>query len=225
MTKTTTTTTTTVTTVTETKTEPRVFKKTRIVSIGDRSGSMATMINDAIGGINSFVNEQKKVPGQATFSLVLFDSMVDMAIPETDIQMVPKITNEMWYPRGSTSLLDAVGMTINRLKATHQDDVKTILTVMTDGEENTSREYSYSQVSSLIKEVEEKLGWDVLFMGANIDVAKMATQMNLSAGKFASFEATGKGMQDQFTAMAAATTAYRGFGEVKSMSAYMQDAQ
>lgn len=218
---TTTTTTTTVTTTVETTVEPKQYKKTRIVVIGDRSGSMSGMINDAIGGVNTFVEEQKKLPGEATFSLVLFDSVVERAINEMDLQKVQPITSAMWYPRGMTSLLDAVGQTISALTATNEPDTKTIVSIMTDGEENSSREFTHDAVKALISKAEDELGFDVMFMGANINVNSVASSIGIKGGKFAAFEATGKGMSDTYTAMSLAATSYRGFAATEDLEVTM----
>src|SRR5690606_29825645 len=86
---------------------------TEIVVIMDRSGSMATIRKDVIGGFNTFIESQKEVPGFANVSLYLFDDLYETVYEETDLHFVPKLTESTFVPRGSTSLFDAIGKTIN----------------------------------------------------------------------------------------------------------------
>jgi len=204
-TTTTTTTTTTVTTVTS-----EAPSKARLVVILDRSGSMSSIKNEAIGGVNAFVDGQKKVPGEAQLTLVIFDNIIETVHNQVPLQLVPTLTEEVYIPRGMTALYDAIGVTMTQLLSEKQDPtVKTIVAILTDGAENASREFSGKAVADLIKTAETEHNWEVLFLGANIDVEKVATQLNIQGHKFASFAATAKGMADSYEAVNTVTSMYR----------------
>lgn len=163
--------------------------KTELVAILDRSGSMIAMMSDVIGGFNSFVEEQKKVPGEAQLTLVLFDDMYEIVHDGLDIQKVPTLTSEICKARGSTALLDAVGKTINvvgdRLAKTpeNQRPGKVIFMIFTDGEENDSKEFrDLAVVRAMIDEQKTKYSWEFIFAGADLSQAKYAQQaLNLNA--------------------------------------------
>src|ERR1017187_1456227 len=144
-------------------------KNARIFFILDRSGSMTGIADETIGGFNAFVDDQKEVPGKATFSLVQFDHEYHLVHDDISLSEVPTMTRDTFRPRGMTALYDAVGKTIARFKDDNPKNTKTIVQILTDGQENSSKEYSFTQVQELIKEVEEKHGWDVFFIGANMN--------------------------------------------------------
>lgn len=204
MTKTTTTTTTTV--VTET-----TIAKTdnaRLIFILDRSGSMGGIAVEAMGGFNAFVEGQRKQPGKANISLVIFDNIIDTIHDKVNLKEVPVLTESVYQPRGMTALYDAIGVTMTKYLAEPTTD-KTIVAILTDGEENSSREFSGEAIAKLIKTAETEHGWEVLFLGANIDVNKIATQLNIQSGKFATFAASSKGMLDSYEAVNNVTSMYR----------------
>jgi len=215
------TTTTVTTTVVETQVAPT---KARLVFVLDRSGSMNNIKNEAIGGFNAFVDGQKKVPGEADITLVIFDNIIETIHSRVGLNHVPVLTEEVYTPRGMTALYDAIGVTITKcLEEKVSDDTKTILAILTDGEENSSKEFSGSTVASLISKVEKEHNWEVLFLGANIDVQKMATTLNIQGGKFASFTASAKGMADTYSALNSAATTYRSMGAAACAAVDMQD--
>ena len=222
---TTTVTTTTVTTVTTTTSAPSDVVA-RLVFILDRSGSMQPVESDAIGGFNSFVESQKKLEGEATMTLVLFDDVITTVHDRLKLSEVPVLTDEVFVPRGMTALFDAVGRTIADIKTTKQPNEKVIIAILTDGHENASKEYQGQQVADLIKEVEDVLGWEVLFLGANIDVTKVAQQLNIKGGKFATFAASSAGMDGATKAVDAAFTNYRNaaYGAAPAVDFDLQDA-
>jgi len=95
-------------------------EKTQIICILDRSGSMSRIMDDSIGGFNTFIKQQKELPDEATLTVVLFDDKYELLYDNVDIKEVKEITSDEWFPRGSTSLHDAIGKTINNTKAYHQ---------------------------------------------------------------------------------------------------------
>ena len=148
---------------------------TEIVFILDRSGSMEGLEKDTIGGYNSFLQKQKKVDSEAYISTVLFDTGITVLHDRQNIKDVKLLTDDDYVPGGLTALLDAVGGAIKHIGNIHKyarkEDVpeKTIFVIITDGMENASRRYTYSDVQNLIENQKEKYGWEFLFLGANID--------------------------------------------------------
>jgi uncharacterized protein YegL len=147
--------------------------KTEIVVIIDRSGSMNTMRDDAIGGFNAFIARQKELPGEASVTVSLFDHEYTLLYDGVDIHDVKPLDDTNYVPRGSTALYDAVGRTIHdvraRIKATESKKrpANVIVMVITDGQENCSREFQGSSVKELIEEQRNKSKWEVLFIGAD----------------------------------------------------------
>lgn len=156
---------------------------TELVFIIDRSGSMSGLESDTIGGFNSVISKQKKEKGRTIVSTVLFSTELETVHDRVDIGEVKKMTKKQYCVGGCTALLDAVGITVDRIRRRQENDdekVKTTLVVIiTDGCENSSQEYTYANVKNLIDRQKEN-GWDFLFLGANIDVAKEAGRMGIS---------------------------------------------
>lgn len=145
-------------------------KLTEIVLVADRSGSMDSIRTDAQGGINEFIKSQKRVPGEANFTLVEFDHEYNFVHQGVNIQDVPEYELR---PRGMTALLDAVGRTISetgiRLSKMNEDDRPglVVFVIVTDGHENGSTEYTREQIRDMIKEQEEKYNWQFTYLGAD----------------------------------------------------------
>jgi hypothetical protein len=219
MTTTITTTTTVVTETTQTVAST-LPAKTRLIVVLDRSGSMTGIKDEAIGGYNAFTDGQKKVEGEASITLVLFDSYIETVYENLNLKEVPVLDGNVYVPRAMTALYDAIGVTITKYLATPTDaNTKTILAILTDGDENSSKEYTGAAVAKLIKQVETENKWDVLFLGANIDVASIAKDLNIQSGKFAAFAASSKGIADTFASVNAVTSMYRGMASGQSFSA------
>lgn len=181
---------------------------THIIFIMDRSSSMEQMREEAISGFNTFLTTQKDLPGKATFSLVFFDTDVFLVYDNADIKKVPELDFGSYRPNGMTALYDAIGYTIDRFKTKKAQ--KTIIAVLTDGAENASRRYNGPAVQQLIKDVEGEGGWEVLFLGANLDTTKFANSAGIKLNNSTSYEFSKKGMTDVITAASYATSAMRG---------------
>jgi uncharacterized protein YegL len=180
----------------------------RIVFILDRSGSMRSIARDTIGGFESFLETQKEQPGSATVTLVQFDDQYQVDYKDIDINEVPKL---QFTPRGWTALYDAIGKTVSEMMAEKQpEDTKTIIVILTDGEENRSTEYTYGSVQNLLKEAQDSLGWEVIFVGANIDAVKTASSLGIKASNSVTFDYTSKGAVDVMAAVSYATSSLRG---------------
>ncbi|MGG4490926.1 vWA domain-containing protein [Metabacillus idriensis] len=178
-------------------------KLTEIIFLLDRSGSMGGLEKDVIGGFNSFVENQCKLQGDTVLTTVLFDDEYVVLWSGADAKSI-QLTEEEYYVRGLTALLDAIGKTIidvgRRLSNTsdEQRPGKVIFVITTDGQENASKEFSYEKVSELIKHQQEKYSWEFIFMGANIDVAEEAENIGIKSSDAYSFEATEIGMKEMY---------------------------
>ena len=183
---------------------------TEIVFILDRSGSMAGLEADTIGGFNAMIDKQKKEPGEAFVSTVLFDNESVVIHDRVDIQKIEPMTDRDYYVRGCTALLDAVGGAIHHIGNVHkyarEEDVpeKTVFVITTDGMENASRKYTYEKVRKMISLQQEKYGWEFLFLGANIDAAREAARFGIDSDHSANYHADRKGTAVIYEAMSEA---------------------
>ncbi len=173
-----------------------------IICIIDRSGSMDAIASDAIGGFNAFLSDQKKQPGEAAFTLALFNDGYELVHDNVDIQNVADLNENTYRPGGTTALLDAVGRTIDavgvRLAQTPeaQRPGKVIVAILTDGLENASSDYSSSRIAEMIKHQQDAYSWEFIFLAANQDALATAGSMNINAKDAVSFDATGKGVRN-----------------------------
>lgn len=186
-----------------------------IICILDRSGSMQSIIHDAIGGYNKFLTGQQQIPGRALLTNLLFDTEFIWSADHLDLQAVPCFTPETYVPRGGTSLYDAIGTTIDReldrlgsLPAA-QHPTKTLCVILTDGEENSSREYHREQIQRMIGEMREEMRWEFIFLAANQDALLTADSIGVSRGNTLNFAATKEGVENAYTNINHATTLYR----------------
>ena len=172
---------------------------TEIVFILDRSGSMAGLEDDTIGGFNSMIRKQKAEDGEALVSTVLFDNYTEVIHDRVDIQKIQPMTHKDYYVRGCTALLDAVGKAIHHIGNVHkyarEEDrpEKTLFVITTDGMENASREYSYDRVKKMIQHEQEKYGWEFIFLGANIDATKEAARFGITEDRAVNYHADCQG--------------------------------
>lgn len=193
-------------------------KYINILGILDRSGSMWSIIDNAISGFNYFLNEQKTVKGKANLQTTLFDT--EFTISEMkDIQKVNEFTKKTYVPGGGTSLYDAIGSTIDneldKLSTLPKEErpSKTIIVVLSDGEENSSREYHQDLIKRMINEMREEFNWEFIFLAANQDAILTADGLGISRGNSMNFDATSDGINDAYNSMSKATTHYRASDE------------
>ena len=188
---------------------------TEIVFILDRSGSMAGLEEDTIGGFNAMIRKQKSEEGEAYVSTILFDNHTEVIHDRVDIKMIQPLTHKDYYVRGCTALLDAVGKAIHHIGNVHkyarEEDrpEKTIFIITTDGMENASREYTYERVRKMIEHEKEKYGWEFLFLGANIDAAREAARFGITEDRAANYHADHKGTAVIYEAMNSAVCCVR----------------
>ena len=158
---------------------------TEIVFILDRSGSMAGLEDDTVGGFNAMVEKQKKEPGEALLSAVLFSDESEVLYDRVDLRRVEPMTERQYRVGGCTALLDAIGGAVHHIANVHkyarEEDRpgKTIFVITTDGMENASRAYRYDEVRRMVKQEQEKHGWEFLFLGANMDAISAARSFGI----------------------------------------------
>ena len=188
---------------------------TEIVFILDRSGSMAGLEDDTIGGFNAMIEKQRGEPGEALVSTVLFDNESEVVHDRVDVQKVEPMTRKEYYVRGCTALLDAVGGAIHHIGNVHkyarEEDrpEKTLFVITTDGMENASRRYSYEKLKTMIRRQKEKYGWEFIFLGANIDAAGEAARFGISQDRAVNYHADHKGTAVIYEAVSEAVCSVR----------------
>jgi uncharacterized protein YegL len=198
------------------KTENNVTKNntTELVFILDRSGSMGGLEQDTIGGFNSLIEKQKQQEGACFVSTILFDHEVSTLHDRVPLAQIHPMTNEDYYVRGCTALIDAIGMTVNHIAEVHRyirkEDVPahTMFVITTDGLENASKEYSADGVRKMIEQKKE-LGWEFLFIGANIDAVGTAESFGISADRAVNYHADSQGTEVLYDTVCAAVSNVR----------------
>jgi hypothetical protein len=188
---------------------------TEIAFVLDRSGSMNPIAGDAIGGFNTFLAAQQALPGEARLTLVLFDHEYLVTHNNVPIQAVPPLDATTYVPRGMTALLDAVGRTIDdvgtRLAGTPEEQrpAKVICAILTDGQENASRDYTFAKVAAMIKHQQEKYSWEFLFLAANQDAIAAAGALSIQPKDAIAFQPTGQGVRQAHAALSDRVTLAR----------------
>ena len=183
---------------------------TELVFILDRSGSMAGLVSDTIGGFNSMIARQKQESGTAYVTTVLFDTRLERIHDRLALEDVPALTDQDYVPGGCTALLDAIGETVRHIARIHKyarpEDVpeKTAVVITTDGLENASRLYRLDEIKKLIEHEQEKYGWEFLFLGANIDAVETAGSIGIRADRSANFVPDAGGVGLTFRAVSEA---------------------
>jgi uncharacterized protein YegL len=191
---------------------------TEIAFVVDRSGSMVSKVDDAIGGFNSTIEDQKKVEGDARVTVVLFDHEISTIVDAKDINDVPPLNRETYVPRGSTRLRDAIGQTIasvgERLAGEPEEERpgKVIVVVLTDGFENASQEYGVDQLKDMIETQKNEYSWEFVFIGT--------TEASLDQGRSygiaicSAHANTGLGTRQGYAGVSRGLTSYRRSGKV-----------
>lgn len=193
---------------------------TELVFILDKSGSMSGLEKDTIGGYNSLMEKQRKLDGECVITTVLFDNRYELLHDRIDLRAVAPITEKEYFVGGATALLDAVGRTIHKIAAVQEHTAeeyraeKVMFVIITDGEENASREYSAAQVKELIKRQKERYGWEFVFLGANIDAVETAGRFGIDANRAVDYVPDGRGTELNFRMMSETVAAFRECGAV-----------
>lgn len=188
---------------------------TELVFILDKSGSMAGLENDTIGGFNSMLRKQKALDGECRITTVLFDNCYQLLHDRIDIRAVSPMTEEEYQVGGSTALLDAIGRTVHKLVSVQKNTAEeyraenVMFVIITDGEENASREYSPQKVKAMIEHEKEKYGWEFVFLGANIDAVETAGRFGIAPDRAVDYVPDGAGTELNFQMMSEAVATFR----------------
>ena len=182
-------------------------KLTDITIILDRSGSMFTIKSATIEGFNSFINKQQKGDFDANLTFVQFDNEYEKVYEQKEIKKVKYLNHETYIPRGTTALLDAIGITINSTKkridtiGKSKKPTNVIIAIITDGYENASVEYSYKAISKMIHKREKKDNWNFIFLAANQDAIKEGGRFGIHSDKALTFKNNREGVENAFKSM------------------------
>jgi hypothetical protein len=195
---------------------------THISVILDRTGSMESIRDDTIGGFNAFLNAQKAEPGLASLTLVQFDSQdpYEIVYHFKPLAEIPELTRETFVPRASTPLLDAIGRGINDLEKSLADRIedekpaRVVMVIITDGQENASREFRKDQIEKMIKEKQEKFAWQFVFLSADLAAIGEALASGMPAASVMAHDKDGHGTSAAWASLSRSISAYRSGSKV-----------
>jgi uncharacterized protein YegL len=190
-------------------------KVTELVFILDKSGSMAGLEADTIGGYNAILKKQQKEEGEAIVTTVLFDHNYELLHDRINVKGISPITEDDYEVGGTTALLDAIGFTLQKIinvqrKTTENERAEKVLFVITtDGMENASREYTTEKIKKMIEHQKDKYGWEFMFLGANIDAVSTAAEFGIEEDFAVEYHADHIGTQLNYEAVSEAVTNIR----------------
>jgi uncharacterized protein YegL len=180
---------------------------TELVFILDRSGSMAGLEADTIGGFNAMLAKQQKAEGEAIVTTVLFDHQYELLHDRIKVKGISPMTDEDYEVRGTTALLYAIGFTIQKIvnvqKKTSEEEraEKVLFVITTDGMENASHEFTADKIKKMVQHQKEKYGWEFLFLGANIDAVTTAARFGIEEDFAVDYHADEVGTQLNYEAV------------------------
>ena len=188
---------------------------TEMVFILDRSGSMAGLESDTIGGFNGMIERQRQEAGEALVSTVLFSNQSVVIHDRADIRSVAPMTDRQYRVGGGTALIDAIGGAIHHIGNVHkyarEEDrpAHTVFVITTDGMENASRRYTSDEVKAMVRRQKEKYGWEFLFLGANIDAVETAARFGIAEDRAVTFHNDAAGQALNYAVVGAAVCRVR----------------
>jgi hypothetical protein len=162
------------------------IKYNKIICVLDRSGSMSSILDDAIGGLNTFIEQQKELDSNNKISIILFDTSHELHHDNILLSEVPKFDKKTYVPRYGTALYDSIGLSLDNefdlLASLSKEErsEKTLVFILTDGDENSSIHYTKDQIFERINELKEKFNWEFIFAGANIDSYKVGSSLGIT---------------------------------------------
>lgn len=194
------------------------MNNTEIIFVIDKSGSMDHLVGDTIGGFNGFIKSQKALDGKATLTTVLFDTTWRMFHDGIDIHEVKPMTTTDYTAFGGTAMLDAIGEVINRVQDRHDElgaerPENVLFVITTDGEENSSRKFTKSQIEKMIKHQTNGHGWKFMFLGANMDAVKEAESIGINKDWATNYTYTAQGTSAAYATMDCLTSSLRSTGD------------
>jgi hypothetical protein len=203
---------------------------TEVIAIIDRSGSMNPYSSDTINGFNSFLKEQKALPGKIKITLAQFDDKYQIDYDGIDINDVKDLDDKTYVPRGWTALYDAVGRTINtvgaRLAATKEEErpSKVIFLIITDGEENKSTEFTYDAIKSMVEHQISKYSWSFVYMGGGDILAqkKQAANIGIPIANTYNYSANSAGTKEVYAAFSSGLRRARALsGDLSTLDSFL----
>lgn len=188
---------------------------TELVFILDRSGSMSGLEKDTIGGFNSMIEKQKAEDGEAIVSTVLFDDQMKVIHDRIPMGQVKLLTSKDYYVGGCTALLDAMGKTIKHINQVQKSlpkeerPEKTMFIITTDGQENSSHDFTYEKIKKMVEKKQNKKNWEFLFLGANIDAIGTAAGLGIRADRAVNYRSDSVGTAVNYRALSSAVSCFR----------------
>src|SRR3990167_10207505 len=180
--------------------------ETLVNFILDKSGSMESIKSATISGFNEYIKTLKKDGNKYSFSLTMFDTQIETPFINTPLNEVDELDEKKYDTNGSTALYDAVCSTIKKIK--EKPNQKVINIIMTDGEENSSKEYTQVQMRAMIKDLEAKGNWTFVYLGANQDSYVNAQKFGISQMNTSNFVASDAGIGTAMKTMAMNTSSF-----------------
>lgn len=196
--------------------------RTKIVLVLDASGSMGPLAYETMTAVNHFIEEQRKVPGEATFTLVCFNTNYEFVRTNQPLNTVPLLTQAEYQPVGWTALLDAIGRAIDETGRELSSlpeakrPGKVILAILTDGQENASKEYSQAAIKQRITVQQERYGWQIVFLGAGPETIAQAADIGIRAAFAMNYQASSQGIGQAVSSVSSNVSSYRA-GHVQQM--------
>ena len=199
-------------------------KLTELIFILDKSGSMAGLESDTIGGYNAMLTKQKAIEGPCRITTALFDNRYQLLHDRIDIQAVSPLTDKDYQAGGTTALLDAMGQTLHKIinvqKKTDPDyrADQVIVVVITDGQENASREYSPDMIKKMVETQQKDYGWEFIFLGANIDAIVTAGAFGIAPDRAMDYLADSQGTELNYQVLSQSIGSFRKTGRLDETS-------
>lgn len=175
----------------------------------DRSGSMGGLVQSVIEHFNNYKEEVSHIKN-TRMSIYQFDTTYETIAENMPVSEIPDLTKKIYFARGGTALLDAIGRTIRNIDAIADKPSKIVIVINTDGEENSSHEYKFAQIKEMVTERQNNHDWQFVFVGAGLDAFSVGTSWGINSGSTWTTSNTTRGYGDTYTVLAAATTSYAG---------------
>ena len=188
---------------------------TELVFILDKSGSMAGLEKDTIGGFNALVEKQRQLQGDVRVTTVLFNQSYELLHDRISLKGISTLTEDDYEVGGTTALLDAIGSTVQKIanaqKRTMEEERadKVMFVITTDGMENASCEYNYKKINEMIAMQKQKFNWEFIFLGANIDAVATARQFGVEEEFAVEYHADPEGTQLNYQVLSEAVSSFR----------------